>query len=347
MAQNMEAYSSLLPKNTRLLLMVKANAYGTSIVEVAQQMAPLVDYLGTAYSSNAIALRSSGIDVPIMVMAPEPSDIALLLAKKLEPVLYSLAMVKAAIALNQPIHAHIELDTGMKRLGLQFDELDRANKLLGASNVKVVSVFSHLVAPSEPPHDAFTHRQAQLFEKGYAVLTNNWPIKPWKHLASSGALARFPQYQYDMVRLGIGFYGYDPTHELKSIRPMAKLQAKILQITQVAKNETIGYSRKGKLTHKAKIATLSVGYGDGYLRIFGNGKAHVHVNGRYAPTVGNICMDLMMIDVSGINCSEGDIVELFGNHVTIAELAEIANSIPYEILTNISPRVERVLVPNF
>ncbi len=347
MKANIASYRTALGTGTQVLLMVKANGYGTNSVEVARQMAPWVDYLGTAYTPNGLALRKDGISTPILVMAAQPEHLPVLLAHQLEPVLYSLEMIKAAIALNQPLKAHIELDTGMKRLGLPMEQVAEAGRLLADSRVKTVSVFSHLVAPSEPQHDAFTHQQATLFNEGYQVLTQPLATKPLKHLASSGAALRFPEYHLDMVRLGIGFYGYNPTNAPANIEPMAKLKTTILQLTHVPKGQTIGYSRHGKLPYDATIATLSIGYGDGYLRVFGNGNARVYINGSFAHTVGNICMDLTMVDVTHINCKVGDEVELFGPHITIAELSKKAHTIPYEILTNISSRVERVLVEHF
>lgn len=325
--------------------MVKANGYGTDSVLVSKAVEKEVDYLGAAYSSNAHRLRDKGITAPIMVMAPEPSDLQKLSDNKLEPVLYSLEMIKAAIAINQPFKAHIEIDSGMKRLGLQQEELDEASMLLNNSQVEVESVFSHMVAPSEPEHDAFSQTQAAVFNTCYDILSKGLNTTPFKHLVSSGGTNRFPQFTFDMIRLGIGFYGYDPTHLLQdNIEPIAKLQSKVLQINAVKKGESIGYGRKGRLAYDAKIATLSIGYGDGYLRVFGNSKADVFINGKRSKTVGNICMDLIMIDVTNIDCKAGDLVELFGANITIHELAEHAHTIPYEILTNISPRVERILV---
>lgn len=343
---NIATYRSLLNADTKLLLMVKANGYGTDSVMVASAVDHQVDYLGAAYSSNAYQLRESGVKTPIMVMAPEPADLTkLVLYNALEPVLYSLEIIKAAAELNQPIRAHIEIDSGMRRLGLKKEELEEAQSLILGSNIEVVSIFSHLAGPAEEEHDVFTEEQAAYFEKCFEVLANRLPNRPLKHLASSAGLARFPQYQFDMVRIGIGFYGYDPAHLIQNkLQTIATLQTKVLQVMELKAGETIGYSRMGSLPYNAKVATLAIGYGDGYLRVFGNGNAQVFVNGNTANTVGNICMDLTMIDVTHIDCQPGDVVELFGSHITIDTLAEEAKTIPYEILTNISPRVERILV---
>ena len=342
---NIATYRSLIGNNAKLLLMVKSNGYGTDSVLVSKTVENKIDYLGAAYSSNAYKLRDNGITAPIMVMAPEPSDLSKIADYQLEPVLYSMEMIRASIAINKPLNVHVEIDSGMKRLGLNKDELEEAIELLNNSNVDVKSVFSHLVGTSEPKHDNFTHLQANTFNDCFDILSKGLNTEPFKHLVSSGGAVRFPQYKFDMVRLGIGFYGFDPTHLIQSsIKPIATLQSKILQINTVIQGESIGYSRSGGLPFDAKIATLSIGYGDGYLRIFGNANAEVFINGKRAKTVGNICMDLIMIDVTNIDCKPGDNVELFGAAISIKELAQNADTIPYEILTNISPRVERVLV---
>lgn len=331
--------------SAKLLLMVKANGYGTDSILVSKAVEGKVDYLGVAYSSNAYVLRDNGIKTPIMVMAPEPGDLAKIDSYKLEPVLYSLDMIKAAIAINKPLNVHIEIDSGMKRLGLIKEDIQQAISIINKSTLNVLSIFSHLSAPSEKEHTTFTHNQASYFDECFEALNHGLNSNPFKHLVSSGGIKNFPQYHFDMVRLGIGFYGFDPTHFMTDqVQVMATLQSKVLQIVEVKQGETIGYSRKGRLPYNSKIATISIGYGDGYLRVFGNENAEVFINGKRAKTVGNICMDLTMVDVTTIECKPGDIVEMFGSHITIHELAEHAKTIPYEVLTNISPRVERVLV---
>ncbi len=341
---NIATYRSKLNANTKLLLMVKANGYGTNNTMVAQATESKVDYFGVAFPANGFELRKKGIKKPIFVMASSPQDFAKMANKNLEPVLYSIAMVKAAIALKKPIRVHLEIDAGMKRLGLLHEELIEVIALINNSEVKVVSSFAHLVAPGEPKHDEFTHQQAAYFNACFELLLKGLNTKPFKHLMPTGGI-RFKQYQYGMVRLGIGIYGHDSANLLNhKLKTVATFQCKILQIVQVKKSESIGYSRNGSLQYEGKIATLSVGYGDGYLRIFGNGNAEVLIKRKRAKTVGNICMDLMMVDVTHIACQVGDMVELFGNEITIAELAKKANTIPYEILTNVNSRVERIMV---
>ena len=341
---NIVTYRSLLG-TSKLLLMVKANGYGTDSLLVAKVTEDKIDYFGVAFPATGFALRENGIKKPIFVMASTPQDLANMASKNLEPVLYSLDMIKAAVALNQPIKAHIEIDAGMKRLGVLQEELLEIISLINLSEVTVVSVFAHLVAPGEAVHDKFTHQQAFYFNNCFDLLYKGLTHKPFKQLSPTGAITRFEQYQYDMVRLGIGIYGYDPANKLNNkLKPVATLQTNILQIVAVKKGETIGYGRRGSLPYNAKIATLSIGYGDGYPRCLGNANAEVVINGKYAKTVGNICMDLIMVDVTNITCKQGDNVELFGTNVSIQKLAKNANTIPYEILTKINSRVERVLV---
>ena len=217
--------------------------------------------------------------------------------------------------------------------------------MLFRSNVHVISSFAHVAAPGDPAHDEFTHRQATYFNACFDLLYSNLTTKPFKHLMPTGGVTRFNQYQYDMVRLGIGVYGYDSANQLNNeLKTVATFQCNILQIVPVKKGESIGYNRMGYLPKDGKIATLGVGYADGYCRTFSNGHAEVLINGKRAKTVGIVCMDLIMVDVTNIPCNVGDVVELFGSNITIQELALKAKTIPYEILTNIGPRVERVMV---
>jgi len=341
---NIATYRHLLG-DTKMLVMVKSNGYGTDALMVAKTIEHTVDYLGVAFPATGLMLRENGITAPIFVMAGTPNDLKEMASHQLEPVLYSMEMVKAAITLGKPMNVHLEIEAGMKRLGLYKEELDEVVTLINNSALKVVSAFAHVVAPAEPTHDEFTHTQATYFNACFDVLQQGLNHPLFKQLMPTGGVLRFSEYQYDMVRLGIGIYGYDSANKLnKQLKPVATLQCTILQILEVKKGETIGYSRKGSLPYNGKIATLSIGYGDGYLRVFGNGNAEVLINGKRAKTVGNICMDLVMVDVTHINCTSGDKVELFGSEITIAELAEKAATIPYEILTNINTRIARVLV---
>ncbi len=325
--------------------MVKANGYGTNNLLVAKEVEQHIDYFGVAFAANGYELRSNGIKTPIFVMASTPKDLKRMAQEKLEPVLYSLTMIKAAVALQIPIKVHLEIDAGMKRLGLTKEELAEAILLLNQSNIHVVSVFAHVVAPADPIHDEFTHQQATYFNACFALLYKGLGAKPFKHFMPTSGVIRFKQYQYDLVRLGIGIYGFDPANKLNdTLKTVSTFQCEILQIITVKKGESIGYNRMGSLPKDGKVATLSVGYGDGYLRANGNGNAEVFINGERCQTVGSICMDLIMVDVTNIACKPGDLVELFGEHITIQELAKKGETIPYEILTNISPRVERILV---
>ncbi len=325
--------------------MVKANGYGTDNLLVAKEVENKVDYFGVAFPANGFELRANGITKPIFVMASTSQHLVKMANHNLEPVLYSIEMVKETIAINQPIRVHLEIDAGMKRLGLLLHQLEDVVALINNSNVHVVSSFAHVVAPGDPKHDKFTHQQAAYFNACFEKLNLGLNNTLFKHLMPTGGIIRFKQYQYDMVRLGIGIYGYDSANQLNSeLKTVATFQCNILQIIEVKKGETIGYGREGSLPNDGKIATLNVGYGDGYLRIFGNGNAEVRINKQRAKTVGTICMDLIMIDVTNIDCEPGDVVELFGANIKIEELAKRGETIPYEILTNISSRAERVLV---
>lgn len=328
-----------------MLVMVKANGYGTNSLMVAKTIEKEVDYLGVAFPETGLHLRQHGIGAPIFVMASKPCDLEKMGDTNLEPVLYSIEMVKAAVDLNQHLKVHLEVDAGMKRLGLYNEELDEVISLINDSKLAVISVFAHAVAPGETKHDEFTHQQVSYFTHCFNKLYDGLNPKPFKQFMPTGGVSRFAQYQFDMVRLGIGIYGYDPANKLNDqLKPVATLQCYILQILDVKQGETVGYSRKGTLATSGKIATLSIGYGDGYLRVFGNGNSEVFINGSRAKTVGNICMDLIMVDVTGIDCKTGDLVEIFGSNISINELAKTSNTIPYEILTNIGSRVQRVLV---
>ena len=233
----------------------------------------------------------------------------------------------------------------MNRLGFKANQLDDLCKLLVANpQLKVAGIFTHFSSADDPNEDAYTHEQAGRFESAYSIISNNLGYSPIKHAVNSVGILRFPQYHYDMVRLGIGLYGYDNGHNDLPLQPISQLKAKISQINEIAKGESVGYSRAGKADRPSKIATLSIGYADGYSRVYGNGNAYVLINGKQARTIGNVCMDMTMVDVTDINAAVGDEVILFGQDPTIQQLAEWAGTIPYEVLTNVSQRVKRVFV---
>jgi len=295
-------------------------------------------------------LRKAGITLPIVVLNPEVSAFDKLVEFKLEPEIYSFTLldelVKFAQAkkiLNYPIH--IKIDTGMHRLGFEDFEVETLCDLIEDNRyVHIQSVFSHLVASDAEIHDAFTLKQLTDFEKAYTQIEAAVGYKFDKHIANTSAISRWPVAQLDMVRLGIGLYGIDSAikDEVYPLQPVATLRTSVSQVKKVLAGETVGYNRNGSLVKDGKIATVRIGYADGYLRAFGNGVGRMLVKGILAPTIGNISMDMTMIDVSEIEVKEGDEVIVFNEEYKIEELAKQINTIPYEILTNVSQRVKRV-----
>jgi len=348
---NLNYYKAKLAPGVKLMAMVKAFSYGSGSFEVANLLQfNKVDYLAVAYVDEGVALRKAGITLPIVVLNPEVSAFDKLVEFKLEPEIYSFTLldelVKFAQAkkiLNYPIH--IKIDTGMHRLGFEDFEVETLCDLIEDNRyVHIQSVFSHLVASDAEIHDAFTLKQLTDFEKAYTQIEAAVGYKFDKHIANTSAISRWPVAQLDMVRLGIGLYGIDSAikDEVYPLQPVATLRTSVSQVKKVLAGETVGYNRNGSLVKDGKIATVRIGYADGYLRAFGNGVGRMLVKGILAPTIGNISMDMTMIDVSEIEVKEGDEVIVFNEEYKIEELAKQINTIPYEILTNVSQRVKRV-----
>ena len=347
LTHNLNVYRSRLRTDVRLMVMVKAFAYGLGVEEIAHLLQyHKVDYLGVAYLDEAIHLRKKGIDLPIMIMNPEWESFSLLKTFDVEPEIYSLEMMKQFIeTCPDPPSIHLKIETGMHRLGFEEAELSGLATMLRANpQIKVAGIFTHFSSSDSRTEDDYTRQQAQKFEYAYEYLANALGYRPLRHALNSSGILRWPAYQFDMVRLGIGLYGYDSTGEMTNLRPISTLKTRISQVKPVQKGDSIGYSRKGMARQDGEIATLAIGYADGYSRAFGNGKAHVMINGKQAKTIGNVCMDMTMVDVTGLNAKEGDEVIVFGRQPTIVELAEWAGTIPYEILTNVSQRVKRVFI---
>jgi len=348
---NLNFYRSKLNPGVKVMAMVKAFSYGSGSFEVANILQyNKVDYLAVAYIDEGVALRKTGITLPIMVLNPEASAFDKLTEYKLEPVIYSFGLFDDYIkyaqdhnVLNYPIH--LKIDTGMHRLGFENFEVDTLCDLLEKNHyILVKSVFSHLVGSEAALHDDFTLKQISNFEKAFKQIELTLGYKVIKHICNTSGIVRWPNAQYDMVRLGIGLYGIDaatPADD-NALQPIASLKTSISQIKKIRPGETISYSRSGRLVKGGKIATVRIGYADGYLRVFGNGVGKMLVRGKLVPTVGNITMDMCMLDVSGIDAREGDEVIIFNEQQRIETLAEQAGTIPYEILTNISERVKRV-----
>ena len=348
--RNYRYFRGLLKPSTKLLVLVKANAYGHGAVEFASLMqAEGADYLAVALPVEGMELRRSGISLPILVLTAGTDFFPEIIEYKLEPGIPNLYTLKA---LYDELEArgisdfpiHIKLDTGMHRLGFMPEELPALMEFLKTHpRVRVRSVYSHLAAAEDPRQDEFTLSQIDLFEKGAAKLTKALGYRPMWHVLNSAGIERFPQFQHDMVRLGIGIYGISSLPGVK-LSPVASLKVKVLQVKTLAEG-TIGYGRHGQVAPEGtRIATIPVGYADGINRHLGCGNASFSVEGHRAPTIGNICMDMCMLDVTGIPCEAGDTVTIFGKDPTVSELADILGTIPYEILTSVPRRIERIII---
>ena len=349
---NYRYFRSKLEASTRLLVLVKANAYGHGAVEFATLMENAgADYLAVAYPVEGIELRQAGIKSPIIVLTAGTDSFEQIVNYGLEPGIPNLCALKELCAVLEKrgmrdFPVHIKLDTGMHRLGFMTEELAELQDFLqDCSYVRVKSVYSHLAAADDPANDDFTLGQISLFRKNADILTEALGYRPMYHVLNSAGIERFPQYQFDMVRLGIGIYGVSaiPGNELA---PVASFKCKVLQVKTLAPGDgTIGYGRHGKIAPEGTvIATIPVGYADGLDRHLSCGKGSFSINGHRVPTIGNICMDMTMLDVTGLDVKVGDTVTIFGVDPTISELAEILGTIPYEVLTSVPRRIERIIV---
>lgn len=346
---NLNFYKLKISPDTKIMVMVKAYAYGDGIFEIANLLQyHKVDYLGVAYIDEAVELRKHGIYIPIMIMNPTSDSFRLLKEFNLEPEIYSFDNLYEFVTYFEgkddipPIH--IKLETGMNRLGFGYEEITKLIQLLNRhKKVKIKTIFSHLAGSENPDHQQYSVKQAETFIYLSEQIMKTLCYKPKRHLVNSGGISRFPEYHFDMVRLGIGIYGYDPTEmEQEQLKAVATLKSNISQIKKIKKGETVGYGRSGVANADMKIAIVPIGYADGYLRGFGNGKGQMLVNKKRTPTFGNICMDMTMLDISKTDAKIGDEVIIFGEVPTVKELANQIGTIPYEIMTNISQRVKRV-----
>jgi len=351
LVQNLNTYRSLLKKETKIMAMVKAFSYGSGSFEVANKLQyEGIDYLAVAYTDEGILLRKNGIELPIMVMNADDNTFDLLIEWNLEPEIYNmrsllkiLQTVQHADKILYPIH--IKLDTGMHRLGFEEEELDSLIEILLTHNeLKVASVFSHLSGSEEAELDQFTKMQAAQFKNMTTRLIEKLGYPFLMHLCNSSGIVRHPELHFDMVRLGLGLYGFDSSSKLnKQLKNVSRLKTIISQVKHVPVSETVGYNRKGILNRDTIIGTVCVGYADGIPRRLGNGVGRMLINGKTAPIIGNVCMDMCMLDITDIpDATEGETVIVFGEELPVTELAKWANTIPYEILTGISQRVKRV-----
>ncbi|WP_404984506.1 bifunctional UDP-N-acetylmuramoyl-tripeptide:D-alanyl-D-alanine ligase/alanine racemase [Chryseobacterium sp. M5] len=350
---NINYHKSLLKPATKMMAMVKANAYGLGSYEISEFLQHHhIDYLGVAFVDEGVELRKKGITVPIVVMNPEQHSYDTVIHYNLEPEIYSFrvlelfyeAIQKSGYDKNYPIH--IKLETGMHRLGFKEFELDQLSQILNKTSLKVQSIFSHLSSSDMPTEKEFTLRQLETFDKNSSYLIEKLGYTPIRHILNSSGITSYTNHQYDMVRIGIGMLGESPNSEIqKQLQSVVSFKTVISQISLVENGESVGYSRRFKPNQATKIATIPVGYADGIPRLIGNQIGNVGVNKTLAPIVGSICMDMMMINVDHIpNVKEGDTVTVFNAKPSLKEFAEYCKTITYEVLTSISPRVKRIYV---
>lgn len=349
---NYRYFRSLLEPSTKLLVLVKANAYGHGAVEFAAMMQKEgADYLAVAYPVEGMELRKSGISLPILVLTAGTDYFNEIIDYRLEPGIPNLHALKTFCQIIESrgitgYPVHVKLDTGMHRLGFMTDEIQEMTDFLKQCKaVRVKSLYSHLAAAEDPGSDDFTLGQIRMFEENTSRIIGEIGYRPMLHILNSAGIERFPQFQHDMVRLGIGIYGISALPGVK-LSPVASLKCKILQIKHLRPEDgTIGYGRHGQIALEGTvIATIPVGYADGIDRHLGCGKASFSLNGHRVPTIGNICMDMCMLDITGVDAKVGDTVTVFGDDPTVSELADILGTIPYEIMTSIPRRIDREII---
>ncbi|MFY8131707.1 MAG: alanine racemase, partial [Bacteroidia bacterium] len=350
---NFRLYRSLVPKEIKMMVMVKAFAYGSGLLEVAGRLQYLgANYLAVAYADEGVALRKAGITLPILVMNPEEDAFDSLAEYDLEPEIFGFGILQS---LNRyleknnptsPLGIHLKLDTGMHRLGFLVSEKeDLIQTLLKSSRLEVKSLMTHLAAAEDPQQDAFTEKQLTVFHAFAEQLEEELQIHPLRHALNTAGMLRHSSFSGNMVRLGIGLYGVDPSSKIQDrLQQVSRLKTILSQVKSLQPGDTVGYGRVGVVTKATQVGTIAIGYADGIGRQFGNGKASFWVNGKLAPTIGNICMDMCMIDLDGIEAKEGDDVILFGPELPLPQLCQQVGIIPYELLTGISPRVKRIYV---
>ena len=352
LSHNYEYLRSKLKADVKMLAVVKAYGYGSESSVVAKKLEELgIDYLAVAYTSEGIALREAGVQTPILVLHPQIENFEKIIETGLEPSLYSFRVLKAFIKVAEAkklkeYPVHIKFNTGLNRLGFKdVNEKDILKDLQNTNAIKVKSLFSHLVASEDINEKTFTLKQIETFEKNSKKMIEGLGYTPLLHQSNTSAIINYPQAQFDMVRTGIGLYGYGNIQEedLK-LKPVATLKTTISQIHEISVGETVGYNRAHTAAKKERTATLPLGHADGISRAYGNGRGYVMINGKKAPIIGNVCMDMIMVNVTKIDCKEGDEVIVFGKGASAVALAARIKSIPYELITAVSQRVERRII---
>ncbi len=343
---------SKLHSSTKFMAVVKAFGYGSDAIRIAKKLEALdIDYFAVAYVKEGLVLRDAGIKTPIIVLHPQPVSFGVLIDRCLEPSLYSPRILKlflkTASEKNQKNHpVHIKFNTGLNRLGFWESDIDFiVEQLNGREELKVVSLFSHLASSEDEKEKDFTLAQIESFKKIYAEFDKKVAFKTFKHILNTSGIINYPEAQFDMVRSGIGLYGFGNDPEMdKQLKPVATLKTVISQIHRIEPNVSVGYNRKFTSDGYRITATLPIGHADGIGRQYGNGKTYVSVNGKKALIIGNVCMDMIMIDITGLDCKEGDEVIVFGKHPSAEDFATTANTISYELLAGISQRAKRVII---
>ncbi|MDI1316697.1 bifunctional UDP-N-acetylmuramoyl-tripeptide:D-alanyl-D-alanine ligase/alanine racemase [Flavobacterium sp.] len=349
-SHNLNFYKSKLKPKTKMMVMVKAFGYGNGGFEIANLLEHhKVDYLGVAFADEGISLKNAGITVPIMVLNPEATSFAAIIQYHLEPEIYSIKGLKAFLKIAaqknlKRFPIHIKIDTGMHRLGFEEENLEDLIQILkGNETVQIKSILSHMATSDDLKHDDFSKSQIALFEKLSSKLQNELNVKPIRHILNTSGITNYGDSQYDMVRLGIGLYGIsNDAEEQKELEIVGTLKSVISQIRTIDTGESVGYGRKFIAAETTKIATIPIGYADGISRAWGHGVGYVTINNKQAKIVGSVCMDMLMVNVTNIECKEGSTVIIFGENPTVNFMAKQLNTISYEILTSISQRVKRV-----
>ncbi|MCB7481947.1 alanine racemase [Christiangramia sediminis] len=353
LAHNYRYLRSKIDKEVKFLSVVKAHAYGSDSVAIAKKLEELgTDYFAVAYVEEGVRLRENGITKPILVLHPQYTHFEQIIENCLEPNLYSEKTLRSFISIAEKLNqknypVHIKLNTGLNRLGFDQPEISKVKELIAnTSTLKIASVFSHLAASEDWQERDFTVGQIDLFRKMSWELIQDLDHEPLLHICNTSGLINYPKAAFSMVRTGIGLYGYGNDKTVDPyLKPVVTLKTIISQIRKLDKGATVGYNRAYKIEKPSKIATLPVGHADGINRIYGKEKAGVIVNGKYAPIVGNVCMDIIMIDVTGIDCEEGDEVIIFGGPQHPVKFAEAGGTISYELITGIQRRVTRKIIP--
>ncbi len=350
LSHNYNYLRSRIPASTLFLAVVKAYAYGHDAVNISRFLQKLgVDYFAVAYTAEGILLRENGISKPIMVLHPQPVNFKLLTEYQLEPSLYSINVLRSFIAtcekekLNEyPIH--IKFNTGLNRLGFLENDADLIHQQINnTGSVKVKSILSHLAASEDLNEKELSLNQINSFNISSSVLTEKLGYRPMRHMCNTSGLLNYPQAHFDMVRSGIGLYGFgNSEEESKNLKPVASLKTIISQIHLIQEGETVGYNRAFRAADFTRTATIPIGHADGIGRQYGNGVGQVYIKGKAAPIIGNVCMDMIMVDVTTIDCEEGDEVIVFDKHHTAEDIASRAQTISYELITAVSPRVKRI-----